>query len=95
MFALSASSLLSAYVFSERIKDDHKTAWDDALLKRTELIEALADVDDVIANHIIERESLENVSPKEINEALRRVTLARVRLHFMFSFFKWGFQYLN
>lgn len=47
-------------------------------MKRAHLIDQLADLDDILASSIIERESLESIEPSELNQALRRVTLARV-----------------
>jgi hypothetical protein len=41
----------------------------------------MADLDDNLANLIIERESLQNIKPVEMNQALRRITLARVSVH--------------
>lgn len=50
----------------------------EALQKRNELIDKLSGLDDVLANLIIERDSLEGISVSELNGALRRITLARV-----------------
>lgn len=46
-----------------------------ALKMRMDLIGKLADLDDELAELILERESFENVTPNELERAIRRVTL--------------------
>lgn len=52
--------------------------WAEASKKRADLIDKMADLDDTLANLIIERESMERINSDEMNGALRRITLARV-----------------
>jgi hypothetical protein len=59
--------------------------WVEASEQRAELIDKMADLDDNLANLIIERESLQKINPVEMNQALRRITLARVSLQFSFT----------
>lgn len=49
-----------------------------ALKMRMDLIGKLADLDDELAELILERESFENVTPNELERAIRRVTLKQV-----------------
>jgi len=46
-----------------------------ALEKRLDLIGKVADLDDELAGLILERESFENITPSELEQAIRRVTL--------------------
>ncbi|KAK4016807.1 hypothetical protein OUZ56_031775 [Daphnia magna] len=57
-------------------KSDFDT-WAEASKKRADLIDRMADLDEKLANLIIERESLDHVSSEEMNGAIRRITLAR------------------
>lgn len=59
--------------------------WVEASEQRADLIDKMADLDDNLANLIIERESLQKINPVEMNQALRRITLARVSLQFSFT----------
>lgn len=52
--------------------------WEEAWRKRGELVEKIADMDDEMAELVLSRESVENVTEKEINDCLRKVTIARV-----------------
>ena len=56
--------------------------------KRLDLIEKLADLDDTLAELVLERESLEKITASELEEAIRRVTLEQVNLNneFFFNF---------
>lgn len=65
-------------------KSDFDT-WAEASKKRADLIDRMADLDEKLANLIIERESLDHVSSEEMNGALRRITLARVSLYVFLS----------
>ena len=49
-----------------------------ALEKRLDLIGKVADLDDELAGLILERESFENITPSELEQAIRRVTLEQV-----------------
>ena len=57
---------------------------DKVLEKRLHLIEKLADLDDELAESILERDSMEKVTPQEVEQAIRRVTLQQV-LYFHFT----------
>ena len=52
--------------------------WDVAQLARCELIDKLADLDTPLAEYVLEQESLEDVPPPLMKEAVRRVTLSQV-----------------
>jgi hypothetical protein len=58
--------------------DSEPETWIEASKHRADLIDKMADLDDHLANLIIERESLQKINPVEMNQALRRITLARV-----------------
>ena len=51
---------------------------DQCLQLRSRLIDKLSDLDDQLAEIILERESLEKVTCTEIQSALRRITIQRV-----------------
>ncbi|CAH1793056.1 unnamed protein product [Owenia fusiformis] len=51
--------------------------WDIALKARSDLIEALADIDNVIADLVLSDIDFNEISPRELHEALRRVTIAK------------------
>ncbi|XP_069683538.1 ribosome-releasing factor 2, mitochondrial [Periplaneta americana] len=51
--------------------------WEEATSSRRKLVEELADIDDKLAEFVIQQESLERVSPDMLVESLRRVTLAQ------------------
>lgn len=53
--------------------------WEEACKRRQELVEKLADMDDEMAELVLSRESVENISETEIKNSLRKVTIARVR----------------
>ena len=55
--------------------------WELAKEERGALIDKVADLDDKLAEIIVERESLETISPSELELALRRITLARVTVN--------------
>ena len=69
------------------------------MAKREQLVDKLADLDDDLASIILERESLQQLSDKEIESALRRVTLERVNQHLFIkvghNFHKENFQYFR
>lgn len=52
--------------------------WDEAQEARSDLIDQVADLDDTLAEAILERESLDHITSTELEMALRRITLARV-----------------
>ncbi len=58
--------------------ENDRDIWVEASEQRADLIDKMADLDDNLANLIIERESLQKINPVEMNQALRRITLARV-----------------
>lgn len=55
--------------------------WELAKEERGALIDKVADLDDKLAEIIVERESLETISASELELALRRITLARVTVN--------------
>jgi hypothetical protein len=52
--------------------------FDECLQLRSRLIDKLSDLDDQLAEIILERESLDKVTCAEIQSALRRITIERV-----------------
>ncbi|XP_065344902.1 ribosome-releasing factor 2, mitochondrial [Cloeon dipterum] len=46
--------------------------------EKIRLVELLADVDEILAEEVIQRESLSNVGPAELKAAIRRATLSRL-----------------
>lgn len=52
--------------------------WEKAVKKRTSLIDKLADLDDELANLILERDSLEKIDSLELKKAIRRACLSHV-----------------
>lgn len=48
--------------------------WEQCNLARSELTEKLADIDDEVAEYVLEEESTKGASPQLLNEALNRVT---------------------
>lgn len=55
--------------------DDNEEMMTIVMEKRLDLIEKLADLDDTLAELVLERESLEKITASELEEAIRRVTL--------------------
>ncbi|CAB3371023.1 Hypothetical predicted protein [Cloeon dipterum] len=49
-----------------------------AVEEKIRLVELLADVDEILAEEVIQRESLSNVGPAELKAAIRRATLSRL-----------------
>jgi len=65
--------------------ESDREIWVEASDQRANLLDKMADLDDSLANLIIERESLQKIKPVEMNQALRRITLARVSLQCSFT----------
>lgn len=59
-------------------QDDDDNLWDVSILARCELTEQLADLDNALAEYVLENESIENVPPNVLEEAIRRVTISQV-----------------
>ena len=55
--------------------------WKEAKEGREALIDKASDLDDTLAGIILERESLDRIGSDELQQALRRITIARV-FHF-------------
>ncbi|KAK2710335.1 hypothetical protein QYM36_013852 [Artemia franciscana] len=55
----------------------HGEIFEKAMKERNNLIESICDIDDTLSDCVIERFSIEDTTPEEINKALKRVTLAR------------------
>ncbi|KAK8747294.1 hypothetical protein OTU49_016731 [Cherax quadricarinatus] len=56
-------------------KDGDDSLWDPSFLARCELTDQLADLDNKLAEYVLEKESIENVPPPILEEAIRRVTI--------------------
>nr|XP_045609336.1 ribosome-releasing factor 2, mitochondrial-like [Procambarus clarkii] len=56
-------------------QDGDDSLWDPAFLARCELTDQLADLDNKLAEYVLETESIENVPPQLLKAAIRRVTL--------------------
>ncbi|XP_071540183.1 ribosome-releasing factor 2, mitochondrial isoform X1 [Panulirus ornatus] len=56
-------------------EDGDDNLWDSSFLARCELTEQLADLDNKLAEYVLEKESIENIPPPILEEAVRRVTL--------------------
>ncbi|XP_076043139.1 mitochondrial ribosome recycling factor 2 [Oratosquilla oratoria] len=54
--------------------------WENSLLSRCELVETLGDLDNEIAEYILDKESSDNIPSHMIKEALRRVTISQAGL---------------
>lgn len=62
----------------QALTPEEEDLWDAALLARCELTDSLADLDTLLAEHVLEQESLEAAQPFLLRQALRRVTLRQV-----------------
>jgi elongation factor G len=60
-----------------RLDPTQEELWKEAACAREKLVEQLADLDDHLAEHVIQQESLECVSSNALMESLRRVTIAK------------------
>lgn len=54
--------------------------WDEAWEARNQLTETLGDLDDQVAEEVVARESVEGLPASLLQSAIRRVTLAGVRM---------------
>lgn len=59
----------------QEMKVDGEELWDQAFLARCELTDTLADLDLDLAEYVLDKESIENIPPKILKEAIRRITL--------------------
>ncbi|XP_046440167.1 ribosome-releasing factor 2, mitochondrial-like [Daphnia pulex] len=71
------NSLGTSYSTKKLDYEGDRDIWVEASEQRADLIDKMADLDDNLANLIIERDSLQKINPVEMNQALRRITLAR------------------
>ncbi|CAH1117493.1 unnamed protein product [Phaedon cochleariae] len=58
-------------------EQNHPKYWNDAKLIRSQIIDKLTDYDDELANTVIESESLEEITTKDIVRSIRTVTLQK------------------
>ncbi|XP_076637284.1 mitochondrial ribosome recycling factor 2 [Colletes latitarsis] len=58
-------------------ENEDKHLWEIALEKRRDLADKLSNMDDKLANEIIEQESLDTISPQMLLDALYRTTISR------------------
>lgn len=73
-------------VMEKQLTEVDGVAWESAKEARNRLTSALADIDDNIADFVITSDSLDGISSKELTEAVRRVTIQRVKIFIWLMF---------
>lgn len=75
-----------SYQITNLLQENEKDLWEQAFLARCELTDTLADLDNTLAEYVLEKESIENIPPLLLEEAVRRATINQVRrLLFIFE----------
>ncbi|XP_027208842.2 ribosome-releasing factor 2, mitochondrial isoform X1 [Penaeus vannamei] len=64
-----------SYQITNLLQENEKDLWEQAFLARCELTDTLADLDNTLAEYVLEKESIENIPPLLLEEAVRRATI--------------------
>lgn len=73
-----------SYQITNLSQENEKDLWEQAFLARCELTDTLADLDNTLAEYVLEKESIENIPPLLLEEAVRRATINQVRRLFIY-----------